>query len=82
MFATKRKKLYSPIASLRETFSKSRFADGTAVGAFFPFFINTKADGNATFEDLVNGLEKIRDALLSDYDIMLTIGLDGVISEM
>ena len=185
------KKLYSPIASLRETFSKSRFADGTAMGEFeliqqvyekaldqvqtleaqnasylsrlkadtlrrlltgsiepvqakeifrehhleIPFsgmflasiqidctpedvltrgivqtgirkcllselsslfyveavpvynnevigLINTKEDGNATFEDLVKGLEKIRDALLSDYDIMLTIGLDGVISEM
>lgn len=45
-------------------------------------FINTKDGGNATFEDLVKGLENVRDSLLSQYDITLTIGLDGVISEM
>ena len=31
------------------------------------------------FEDLVEVLEKIRDLLLRDYDISLTVGLDGVV---
>ena len=43
--------------------------------------VNTSGDGQATFEDLVTMLEKVRDILLSEYDISLTIGLDGVIQE-
>lgn len=41
--------------------------------------INTNGEGQATFEDLVEVLEKIRDLLLRDYDISLTVGLDGVV---
>lgn len=43
--------------------------------------INTRREGNATFGDLVKGLQRIRDRLLTEYEITLTIGLDGVIQK-
>lgn len=41
--------------------------------------INTRAGEEATFENLVEGLICCRDKLLSEYDISLTVGLDGVV---
>lgn len=44
--------------------------------------INTRKEGNATFENLVEGLCGIRDELLSEHEIAMTIGLDGVITDL
>lgn len=41
--------------------------------------INTRAGEETTFENLVEGLMRCRDELLSEYDISLTMGLDGVV---
>lgn len=44
--------------------------------------INTKKEKNATFEHLIRGLASVRDKLLAEYDILLTIGLDGVVHSL
>lgn len=41
--------------------------------------INTRARTEATFEDLVEGLTRCRNVLLSEYKISVTLGLDGVV---
>lgn len=41
--------------------------------------INTKKEQEVTFDALVKGLERVRDRILLEYEISLTIGLDGVI---
>lgn len=43
--------------------------------------INTRRM-DATFENLVEGLTRCRDALLAEYDICITLGLDGVVQNI
>lgn len=44
--------------------------------------INTRASTETTFENLMEGLVRCRDALLSEYDICITLGLDGVVKDI
>lgn len=43
--------------------------------------INTGKEQEVTFETLIQCLERVRDRILNEYEISMTIGLDGVISE-
>lgn len=44
--------------------------------------LNTLAGKPVTFEELVKELEGIRDSIIKEYRVLLTIGLDGMIDEI
>ncbi len=44
--------------------------------------INSRKDNNVSFDALVSLLEKIRDIITEEYRITLTIGLDGVVTDI
>lgn len=44
--------------------------------------INTLGDNNVTFDNLVNSLEQVKNIIIEEYKIKITIGLDGMVTEL